>query len=65
MTTPEYDPTSGYQPDGGWGYNEWGAAGAEAWDHAGQATQNGDPTTVPVGRSNSTNTALAEPAVAS
>ena len=45
MTTPEYDPTSGYQPNGGWGYHEWGAAGAEAWANAGQATQNGDPST--------------------
>jgi len=45
MTTPDYDPTSGYQPNGGWGYHEWGSAGAEAWDHAGQATQNGDPST--------------------
>jgi hypothetical protein len=45
MTAPEYDPTSGYQPNGGWGYHEWGAAAQEAWDNAGQATQNGDSST--------------------
>lgn len=44
MTAP-YDPTSGYQPSGGWGYHDWGQAGAEAWDNADQATANGDPTT--------------------
>ncbi len=43
MTYP-YDPTSGYQPNGGWGYQEWGGAGREAWDQAGQATAAGDTT---------------------
>ena len=44
MTYPA-DPSSGYQPSGGWGYTEWGAAGAEAWGNAGDATAAGDPTT--------------------